>query len=112
MTQIRPGKPLNVAGGRVVVEKPEPVVIEIAIIGDRDGVLAGVLAHEVTDHMLLPMSLLLIVVLGATSLSIAQALRPVAKAAKQVAALDPLDFLRAPADGRNAQGDRALYPCG
>jgi hypothetical protein len=90
MTQIRRGKPLNIAGGRVMLEKPEPIVIEIAIIGDRDGVLTDVLAHEVLDHMVLPMSLLLIVVLGATNLSIIKALRPVARAAKQVAALDPL----------------------
>ena len=90
MTQIRPGKPLHIAGGQVFAKKSEAVVIEIAIIGDSDGVLARVLAHEVTDHLVLPMSLLLIFVLGATSLSIAQALRPVAKAAEQVAALDPL----------------------
>jgi signal transduction histidine kinase len=90
MTQIRPGKPLHIAGGQVFAKKSDAVVIEIAIIGDSDGVLAWVLAHEVTDHLVLPMSLLLIFVLGATSLSIAQALRPVAKAAEQVVALDPL----------------------
>ena len=65
MRQIKPGKPLNLAGGRIVVGKPEPIVIEVAIIDDRDGVLYGVLANEVTDHMVLPMSLLLVFVLGA-----------------------------------------------
>jgi signal transduction histidine kinase len=100
MTQIRPGKPLHIAGGQVFAGKSEAVVIEIAIIGDSDGVLARVLAHEVTDHMVLPMSLLLIFVLGATSLSIAQALRPVAKAAEQVAALDALTpAARLPTEG-------------
>lgn len=88
--QIKPGKPLNLAGGRIVTGKPGPIAIEVAIIGDRDGVLYSVLAHEVMDHMVLPMSLLLIFVLGATTLSIVQALRPVAKAAARVATLDPL----------------------
>jgi signal transduction histidine kinase len=90
MTQIAAGKPLNVAGGRVVAGKPEPVIIEAAIIGDHDGVLWEVLAHEVKDHMILPMSLLLVFVLGATTWSIIQALRPVREAAERVAALNPL----------------------
>jgi signal transduction histidine kinase len=64
-------------------------MIEVAIIGDRHGVLTNVLAHEVLDHMLLPMSLMLIVVLGATALSVAQTLRPVQNAARQVGLLDP-----------------------
>jgi signal transduction histidine kinase len=89
MRQIRPGKPLHVAGGRIVATAPEPVMIEVAILGDRDGVLTGVLAHEVLDHMLLPMSLMLVVVLGATVLSVAQVLRPVRNAARQVGRLDP-----------------------
>ena len=90
MTQIATGKPLNVTGGRIVAGKTEPIIVEVAIIGDRDGVVWDVLAHEVKDHMILPMSLLLVFVLGATTLSIIQALRPVAKAAAQVATLNPL----------------------
>ncbi|PPQ31735.1 hypothetical protein CCR94_08080 [Rhodoblastus sphagnicola] len=89
MRQVKPGQPLQVAGGGVVVEQPEPVMIEIAIIDDRDGVLAHVFAQEVIDHMLLPMSLMLVFVLGATILSVAQSLRPVQEAARQVAQLDP-----------------------
>jgi signal transduction histidine kinase len=90
MTQITAGKPLNVVGGRIVAARPEPIVIEVAIIGDRDHVLWDVLAHEVKDHLVLPMSLLLLVVLGATTFSIVQALRPVREAAERVAALNPL----------------------
>lgn len=90
MRQIKPGKPLTVAGGRVAAEAPEPVMIEIAILGDRDGVLKQVLADEIMDHMLLPMSLMLVFVLGATIFSVAQVLRPVAKAAREVVLLDPL----------------------
>jgi len=87
--QIRPGKPLHVAGGRVAAALPEPVMVEVAIIGDRDGVMTDVLAHQVLEHMLLPMSLMLVFVLGATILSVVQMLRPVETAARQVALLDP-----------------------
>ncbi len=89
MRQVKPGEPLQVAGGRVVVEQPEPVMIEIAVIDDRDGVMARAFAQEVIDHMLLPMSLMLVFVLGATIFSVAQSLRPVQDAARKVAQLDP-----------------------
>jgi len=88
MRHIKSGQPLQIAGGRVVVDSP-PVMIEIAIIDDRDGVMARVFAHEVFDHMLLPMSLMLVVVLGATIFSVTRSLRPVQKAARDVAKLDP-----------------------
>ncbi|MCW2285136.1 signal transduction histidine kinase [Rhodoblastus acidophilus] len=90
MQEIKPGRPLHVAGGRIVETGSEPVMVEIAILGDPDGVTEEVLAHEVFEHMALPMSLMLIFVLGATIFSIAQALRPVARASDQVARLDPL----------------------
>jgi signal transduction histidine kinase len=90
MQEIKPGRPLYVAGGRIVPAAPEPVMVEVAILGDHDGVIEEVLAHEVFDHMALPMSLMLIFVLGATIVSIAQALRPVAEASDQVAQIDPL----------------------
>ncbi|MCW2284109.1 signal transduction histidine kinase [Rhodoblastus acidophilus] len=89
MRQVKPGEKLEVGGGRVVVEQPEPVMIEIAIVDDRDGVMARVFRHEVYDHMLLPMSLMLVFVLGATIFSVAQSLRPVQEAARKVARLDP-----------------------
>jgi signal transduction histidine kinase len=88
--ELRPGKPLNIAGGRSLSGDPDAATIDVAIVGDRDGVMYRVLANEITDHMTLPMSLLLAVVLGATSLSIAQALRPVRQSADLVARLDPL----------------------
>ena len=62
----------------------------MAIIGDKESVLIAVLAHEVVDHMIIPMSLMLVVVLGATTLSIVQALRPVRRAATLVSGLNPL----------------------
>ena len=76
MVELHPGKPLNIAGGRSLSDNPEPVTLDVAIVGDSDGVIYSVLAREITDHMTLPMSLLLVFVLGATGLSIAQALRP------------------------------------
>lgn len=90
MTVLRPGKPLNIAGGRDPSDDPNSGIIDIAIVGDRDGIIYSVLAQEITDHMTLPMSLMLIVVLGATSLSIAQALRPVRKSAELATKIDPL----------------------
>ena len=89
MRQARSGELRHIVGGRVAADIPEPVMIEIAIIDDRDGVFAHVLAHEVMEHMLLPMSLMLIFVLGATIFSVAQVLRPVEEAASQVSLLDP-----------------------
>ncbi len=90
MRQIRPGLPLYVAGGQVIEGHEQSLLIEVAIIGDTDGVVYGVLAHEVADHMAVPMSLILIIVLGATSLSIMQAFKPVTAAATLAARLDPL----------------------
>jgi signal transduction histidine kinase len=89
MRQIKRGQPLQVAGGRVVAETPEPVMIEIAIIDDRDGVLNQVFAQEILDQMLLPMGLRLVSALGGAVLSVAQGLRPVQDAARRVARLDP-----------------------
>jgi hypothetical protein len=90
MKQIAPGKPLNVAGGLVVDRKAEPVLVEVAIVGDEESVLISVLAHEVLDHMIIPMSLMLVVVLGATTLSLMQALEPVRRAATLVSDINPL----------------------
>lgn len=90
MMELSPGKPLNISGGRSLSDDPEPVTLDVAIVGDRDGVIYRVLEQELIDHMALPMSLLLIFVLGATSFSIAQALRPVRRNADLAAKLDPL----------------------
>ncbi len=88
INRIEPEGPLRVTGGRSF--GPEPIVIDVAILKDTQGVLAAVLAHEVIDHMLLPMGLMLIVVLGATTLSISKALKPVSDAAELASQLDTL----------------------
>ncbi|HUO55198.1 MAG TPA: HAMP domain-containing sensor histidine kinase [Rhodoblastus sp.] len=100
MMELHPGKPLNIAGGRSLSDEADAVTIDVAIVGDRDGVIYRVLADEITDHMTLPMSLMLVVVLGATSLSIAQALRPVRVCADLAAKIDPLaPAARLPVEG-------------
>ena len=82
--QLAPGKPLNVAGGLLVDRGVEPILVEVAILGDNDHIVNSVLAHEIKDHMATPMSLLLLVVLFATTLSITRALKPVAQTAALV----------------------------
>ncbi|WP_374544835.1 sensor histidine kinase [Rhodoblastus sp.] len=100
MMEIQPGKPLNVSGGRSLSDDPDPVTLDVAIVGDPEGVIYSVLARAIADHMALPMSLLLICVLGGASLSIAQALRPVRASAKQAAKIDPLaPTARLPVEG-------------
>lgn len=90
MKQIAKGKPLNVAGGAIVDNGADPIFAEVAVIGDKDNVLAAILAHEAVDHMIAPMALMFVFVLGATTLSIMQALRPVTRVANLLSALDPL----------------------
>lgn len=90
MMAQRPGKPLNISGGRAGSDAANAPTIDVAIVNDPDGVIYAVLANEIQDHMALPMSLMLVVVLGATGLSIAQALRPVRASAALAARLDPL----------------------
>jgi signal transduction histidine kinase len=86
---IEPGKPLSVAGGRSFTVAGDQVMIEIAVIRDPEGFLFGVLLHEMLDHMLVPMALMLVLVIGATILSIRAALRPVAAAAAAADRIDP-----------------------
>ncbi|MEZ0214637.1 MAG: sensor histidine kinase [Xanthobacteraceae bacterium] len=90
LRQIAPGFPLSIAGGRTIDIGDRAVFIEIAIAGDPRRAVWGVLSDEVLEHMLVPMSLTLVFVLGATLLSIRAALRPVTRAAKMSEDLDPL----------------------
>lgn len=90
LRRTAPGYPLSIAGGRTVDVGDRAAFIEIAIVGDPRGAVWGVLVDEALEHMLVPMSLTLIFVLGATLLSIRAALRPVARAAQVAESLDPL----------------------
>lgn len=86
MTILAPGRPLSIAGGRTF---PDGEVVEIAILGDRGHLLAEVLWHEMLDHMVVPMGLMLFLVIGATILSIRRALAGVGRAAEAADAIDP-----------------------
>jgi hypothetical protein len=88
--QLSSGKPLNVAGGLLVDRGVEPILVEVAILGDKDHVVNAVFVHEIKDHMAAPMSLLLLVVLAATVFSIRRALKPVAQTAAQIPNINPL----------------------
>lgn len=83
------GFPLNFVGGRTVEVGGRTIFIEVAINGDPEHAVWSVLMHEATDHMVVPMSLTLVFVLGATLLSIRTALAPVAKAAAEAGTQDP-----------------------
>lgn len=87
---LSPGYPLAFAGGRAVMREGQAVFFEIAIARDGQHAVWTVLGHEVLDHMLWPMSLTLLFVLGATLFSIRAALAPVAAAAQAAERLDPL----------------------
>jgi signal transduction histidine kinase len=87
---IRPGKPLTVAGGRTFdFGDSAPLVVEFASLGDPRRLVNGVIFHEMVDHMIVPMGLMLFVVIGATILSIRKTLVPVAMAARAADRLDP-----------------------
>jgi len=87
---IEPGKPLHVAGGGTVSRDGQVLLVEFATIGDSDGLVWGVFWHEVLDHLVVPMSLLLIFAVGGAIVSISAALRPVEAAAWAADNLDPL----------------------
>jgi signal transduction histidine kinase len=79
---IRAGSPLTFAGGRIVHVYGQDVLIEFASIGDPKNLSSNALADEIYDHLVVPMSLMLFLVMGATILSLRKALEPVKMAAK------------------------------
>ncbi len=88
---IRPGKPLSLVGGRAFAAGNKTILVEVATTGDPQDVLSDVLWNEVLDHMIVPMSILLVLVMGGTLLSVRKALRPVQAAALAADAIDPFD---------------------
>lgn len=87
---LEAGYPLSFAGGRTVEIEGRTVFIEASIRRDPENAVWHVLATEASEHMLVPMSLTLVFVLGATLLSIGSALRPVREAATTAERLDPM----------------------
>lgn len=87
--QIAPGKPLSVAGGRSFTVGGHEVFVELAVLADPHDFVAGVLLHELRDHLAIPMPLMFGLVAGATILSVGAALKPVVAAAREADRIDP-----------------------
>ncbi|MGO4440342.1 sensor histidine kinase [Rhizobium sp. RAF56] len=88
---LKPGKPLTLVGGRAFNVGSQRFVVDVATTGDPENVVSGVFWNEVIEHMIVPMSILLVLVLGATLLSVRQALKSVRAAADAADQIDPLD---------------------
>lgn len=91
LRSLKPGKPLSLVGGRAFVVGNQRFVVDVATIDDPQDVVSSVFWKEVVEHMLVPMSILLVLVLGATLLSVRQALKPVRAAANAADKIDPMD---------------------
>ena len=91
LRSLTPGKPLSLVGGRAFIIGNQRFLVDIATIGDPFDVMSEVLWNEVIEHLIVPMSILLLLVLGGTLLSVRQALRPVRAAADAAERIDPMD---------------------
>lgn len=91
LRSLEAGKPLTLVGGRAFTVGERRFVVDVATMGDPQDVLSDVLWNEVIAHMIVPMSILLVLVLGATLLSVRQALKPVRIAAEAAERIDPMD---------------------
>lgn len=91
LRSLKPGKPLTLVGGRAFLIGDQRFLIDVATLGDPQEVVSDVLWNEIIEHVIVPMSILLVLVLGATLLSVRQALRPVRAAADAADQIDPMD---------------------
>lgn len=91
LRSLKPGRPVSLVGGRAVVVGEKRFLVDVAMIDDPQDVISDVLWNEIIEHMVVPMSILLILVFGATLLSVRQALRPVRAAADAADQIDPMD---------------------
>ncbi|MCW6512810.1 sensor histidine kinase [Lichenifustis flavocetrariae] len=92
---LRRGKPIAVAGGQSFDLGGAKIFIEVAVLDDQERVMWHVLGRELGDHLAVPMSVMLVFVLGGMLLSVKLALRPVEQAAFQAEQIDPLDASQA-----------------
>jgi signal transduction histidine kinase len=91
LRSLKPGKPLTLVGGRAFLIGDQRFLVDVATLGDPQEVVSDVLWNEIIEHLIVPMSILLVLVLGATLLSVRQALRPVRAAADAADQIDPMD---------------------
>ena len=68
--RIAPGKPFSVAGGQTFERGGTTLLIELAILNDPNGFMYSALLHEMFDSMIVPMTLMFCLVIGATIWSI------------------------------------------
>ncbi|RUM26559.1 sensor histidine kinase [Rhizobium vallis] len=88
---VTPGKPLTLVGGRAFNIGGHRILVDVATMNDPQNLVSDVFWNEVLEHMIVPMSILLGLVLGATILSVRRALKPVKAAADAADLIDPLD---------------------
>ena len=89
--QLAPGKPISATGGVLVPVGGHLVDVQVATVGDPDGLMWQVLADELLDHMLVPIGLTLLLVVGGTIPSILALLRPIRKASSAAETLNVAD---------------------
>ena len=87
--RIADGKPLSVAGGQSFRVGEEEVFVELAVLRDPHGFVNRVLAHELRDHLIIPMPLMFGLVAMGTILSVWAALKPVVAAGRAADQIDP-----------------------
>jgi signal transduction histidine kinase len=88
---IERGKPYSVAAGQSFERDGVSILVELAILKDPNGFMYSALFHEMVDSMVVPMTLMFWLVIGATIWSIRSALKPVAMAVRAADAIDPRD---------------------
>ena len=88
---IVPGKPFSIAGGQSFERGGDVVLVELAILKDPNGFMYAALLHEMVDSMIVPMTLMFCLVIGATIWSVRSALQPIAMAVRAADAIDPRD---------------------
>lgn len=91
LRSLKPGKPLSLVGGRAVILGDRRFLVDVATLGDPRDVVSAVLWNEIIEHLVVPMSILFVLVFGATLLSVRQALRPVRAAADAADQIDPMN---------------------
>ncbi|MCA8928901.1 MAG: HAMP domain-containing histidine kinase [Alphaproteobacteria bacterium] len=86
---LAPNKPLSFIGGRRLPIAGETYQFNIGSFQDPENRIIWALWEEILSHMLVPMSIMLVLVVGATTLSVRTALRPVLRASAIAAQADP-----------------------
>lgn len=82
------GPPFRLTGGKVTQHATQPLKVDLAIIGDTDGVAARVLRDVLLEDLIIPISATVTILL-AVLMVIRRVLRPVKAAAERIVRLGP-----------------------